>query len=192
VTSYEALDVAMTDPDRVGEPNTSHSEYLMRWRFTGVQPRCVVLAAALIVTTACSSSTEAIRQNVTADGFKISVSATPDTVVVGDYLTITMIAENTTSETIMRAFPPNNFGPEPSFDVSHFDPSFDVGGFFGNLMEAGARDTMTLAPHAQATASWSFRASKVGAVTIAGCFPENNDGLHPQVCDTQGVTIVAP
>jgi hypothetical protein len=152
----------------------------------------MVVALATIVSSGCSSSTEAAR-NVTPDGFRISVTVTPDTVQVGGYLTITMIAENTTSETIRRAFPPNNFGPEPAMDLSYFEPDFGLGsGFFSELMEFGSADTLTLAPHAQASGAWQLRAVKAGTTTIAGCFPKSNDGLLPQVCDTRSLTIVAP
>ena len=95
---------------------------------------------AMISGASCSSSTDAAPRNITADGFKITVNTTPDSVLVGDYLTVTMIVENTTSETILRAFPPNNFGPEPSFDLSYFEASFfSAGGFFGNLAWNSAR-----------------------------------------------------
>jgi hypothetical protein len=103
-----------------------------------------------------------------------------------------MIAENTTSATIMRAFPINNSGPWPTWDPAHFDGTFDIDpGFFGIFIINGTADTLTLAPHAQASAAWTLFATAEGSTTIVGCFPKNNDGLLPQVCDTRTVIIIA-
>lgn len=163
----------------------------MRSRIDGVGPRIFALCLALLACIACSSSTDA-HPNVTPDGFRISVTAAPETVQVGAILTVMMIAENTTSATIMRAFPVNNFGPTPTFDAAHFSGAFDIdAGFFGDFMVFGSADTLTLAPHAQATGAWHLIATSAGTSTIVGCFPKTNDGLLPEVCFTRSVTIIA-
>jgi hypothetical protein len=149
-----------------------------------------IAASLMFALPACSSSTDA-PHDTTADGFKVSISVSPESPVVGQMVTATMTVENTTSATLSRSFPVNNLGPQIKILGGAIEGGFNIGGFFGDGIELGAQDTLIVAPHSSASAGWNFFAISAGSSTLVGCFPENDNVLQPEACASKAVKVVA-